>query len=82
MHKQVSDIAAAAQAAAADSISSGEGRRVAAATAATAQQLLRHPSMLQRLSELQLEGKLRARRRDRLQSACFSWLFKREVLLS
>jgi hypothetical protein len=51
-------------------------------SSAAVRQLLSTPGMLRRLSELQLEGKLTARRRDRGCTACFSWVFKREVPLS
>lgn len=51
------------------------------AVAEAARLLLAYPQQLRRLAELQLEGRLRDRRRGRTRSAAFSWVHGREVLL-
>lgn len=49
---------------------------------AAAALLRRHPALLRRLGELQLEGRLRSKRRDRARAAVFSWLYGRQVVLA
>jgi len=58
--------------------------RLAPTTAAhsAASVLLSYPAQLRRLAEVQLEGRLRDRRRGRARSVAFSWVFGREVLLA
>jgi hypothetical protein len=48
---------------------------------AAAALLLAYPGQLRRLSEVQLEGRLRDRRRGRTRSVAFAWVFGRDVLL-
>lgn len=53
-----------------------------AGAAAAAARLLEHAPALRRMSELQLEQRLRARRRERQRSVTFAWLHGREVGLA
>ncbi len=50
--------------------------------AAEAQEFLcKHSERIRRLADIQMERKLRDRRRGKSKSAAFSWIFKREVSL-
>lgn len=56
--------------------------RVSSVAAVEAQEYLcRHAERLRRLADLQMERRLRDRKRGRQRAAAFSWVGKREVLL-
>jgi acyl-[acyl-carrier-protein] desaturase len=56
--------------------------RVSGGDAGEAQEYLcKHSERIRRLADLQLERKLRDRKRGKSKSAAFSWIFKREVSL-
>lgn len=56
--------------------------RVVSGRAAEAQEFLcKHSERIRRLADIQMERKLRDRRRGKSKSAAFSWIFKREVSL-
>ena len=58
------------------------GLRFAGGPAAEAQEYLcKHSERIRRLADLQMERRLRDRKRGKAKSASFSWLFKRELSL-
>ncbi len=56
--------------------------RVHTGEAAEAQEfLVQHSQRIRRLSDLQMERRLRDKKRGKTRTAAFSWIFKREVSL-
>ncbi len=56
--------------------------RLSGGAAAEAQDFLcKHSERIRRLADLQMERRLRDRKRGKAKSASFSWIFKREVSL-
>ena len=59
------------------------GLRLSSGAATEAQDYLcKHSERIRRLADLQMERRLRDRKRGKAKAASFSWIFKREVSLT